>query len=101
MESKIISQVKNNSLGREEFVLVVSSDNNPSKKEIAEALNKDAELTVVRQIKGSFGKNSFDVDAVVYNTKVDKDKVEVITRKARKKLAEEAKKAAEAAKGAQ
>jgi ribosomal protein S24E len=100
MESKIISHIKNGSLNREEFILNVSSDSNPSKKDIAEALKKDVELTVVRQIKGSFGKNSFDVDAVVYNTKVDKDKIEVIPRKVRKKLVAEAKKAAEAARGA-
>ena len=98
MESKIISDVKNNSLNREEFVLEVVSENNPSKKDIAEVLKKDVELTVVKQIRGSFGKNKFDVEAVVYNTKVDKDKFEVTPRKVRKKLAEEAKKAAEAAK---
>ena len=100
MESKIISQIKNNSLNREEYVLDVSSDKNPSKTDIAESLGKDAELTVVKKIKGSFGKNKFDVEAVVYNTKVDKDKIEVTLRKVRKKLVAEAKKAAEAARGA-
>jgi ribosomal protein S24E len=100
MESKIISDVKNNSLNREEFVLEVVSENNPSKKDIAEVLKKDVELTVVKQIRGSFGKNKFDVEAVVYNTKVDKDKFEVTPRKVRKKAVAEKKKADEEARKA-
>lgn len=101
MEFKIISQIKNASLNREEYVILISSEKNPSKVEISEALKKDAELTVVKKIKGSFGKDSFDVEAVVYNTKVDKEKFEVTPKKVRKKMVEEAKKAAEAAKGTQ
>lgn len=100
MENKIISQIKNTSLNREEYVLLVSSEKNPSKIEIAEVLQKDADLTIVKKIKGSFGKNSFDIEAVVYNTKIDKDKFEVTPRKVRKKAVAEKKKADEEARKA-
>lgn len=98
MNTKIISQEKNASLHREEYVMHVSSEKNPSKQEIVDAIKKDAALTVVKQIKGSFGKGDFEVEAVVYDSKEAMDKVETLSRKTRDKIKEDAKKAAEAAK---
>jgi ribosomal protein S24E len=100
MESKIISQKKNLSLNRTEYILDVESEKNPSKQDIVGLLKSDAELTVVRKIGGSFGKGTFNVDAIVYNTAADKVKVETIPRKVRKKAVAEAKKAAADARAA-
>ena len=100
MESKTIKEFKNLSLNRTEYLLDVKADKNPSKAEIIDLLKSDAELTVVRKIEGSFGKDVFRVDVVVYKSAEDKKRVETIPRKVRKKLAEEAKKAAEANKSA-
>jgi len=94
MESKILKQNKNLSLNRTEYILDVKADKNPSKLDIIALLKSDTELTVVRQIDGSFGKDTFTVDAIVYNTPADKVKVETIPRKVRKKAVAEAKKAA-------
>ncbi len=100
MEIKTISNIKNPSLKREEFVLSISADKNPSKKDIVDYLKSDEKLTNVKKIIGSFGKNIFDADVLVYDNKEAMDKSEPIPRKVRKKMAEEAKKAAEAAKSA-
>jgi len=100
MEHKIISTKKNEGLERQEFVLTVEAGKNPTKKEIIEILKTEDGLTIVKKIRGSFGKGHFDVEAVVYATKEARDRIEVTPRKIRKKAAEEAKKAAEAAKAA-
>ena len=98
MEHKIISQTKNPLLGREEFLMELVAEKNPSKTEIVALLKKDESLCVVRKIVGSFGSGTFSVDAIVYDSKEAKDNIERPNRKARKKAADEAKKAAEAAK---
>jgi ribosomal protein S24E len=100
MESKTIKENKNLSLNRTEYILDVKSEKNPSKQDIIALLKSDAELTVVRQIDGSFGKDTFMIDAIVYNTPADKLRVETIPRKVRKKAVAEAKKAAADARAA-
>jgi ribosomal protein S24E len=100
MKFETISQIKNPSLQREEFVLKVESEKTPSNKEIIALLGKNETLSVVKQIKGSFGKEDFDVEVVVYDNQKAKDEIEVVGRKIRKKLEAEAKKAADAAKAA-
>jgi ribosomal protein S24E len=98
MEMKIISQKKNPFLHREEFVLNLQSEKNPSFEEVKKTLGKNDALTIVKEIKGNFGAATFNAEVVVYDSEEGKNKVEKISRKQRKKLAEEAKKAAEAAK---
>jgi ribosomal protein S24E len=100
VEHKIISKTTNPYMGREEVRLALTAGKNPTKKEVVEALKSDEGLTVVRAIRSSFGSDKFEAEAFVYASKESKDKIETIPRKVRKKLAEEAKKAAEAAKTA-
>lgn len=102
MEHKILKQNKNPFLNREEVVIQLNAQKNPSFADIKSALGKDENLIVVKSVRGNFGRDTFNAEAVIYNSEEDKNKVEKISRKQRKKLAEEAKKAAEAAKaGAQ
>ena len=61
---------------------------------------KPEENIVVSKIHGKFGMKKFDIEAKVYNTEEDKIKYEVLTKKHKKKLAEEVKKAEEEAKKA-
>ena len=95
METKIIKSTKNPLLNREEIVLEIKSSKNPNFEEVKEKIGKDKDLTIVKKIKGNFGKHSFLIEAVVYHSKESKDKVEKISRKARKKMQEEVKKAAQ------
>lgn len=94
MEMKILKQSKNPFLHREEFTLHLTSEKNPSFAEVKDALGKDANLTIVKSISGNFGRESFNAEVLVYDSDDSKNKIEKISRKERKKLAEEAKKAA-------
>ncbi len=94
MESKIIKQEKNPFLQREEITIEITSKAAPSEAEAKEQLGKDEALTVVKKINTNFGRQTFLVEAVVYDTKEAREKVETIPQKVRKKM-EADKKAAE------
>jgi len=100
MESKILKQEKNPFLNREEIVIELSSEIAPKIDEVKEAVGKDSDLTIVKKISSNFGKHVFSADVVVYDNIEAKEKVEVIPKKVRKKMAEEAKAKEEADKKA-
>jgi len=100
MEIKTIKHIKNPLLHREEYVLHISSSSNPSFADIIKHMGKNEELTIVNGVKGNFGTNEFHSEVTVYDSKEARNKIEKISRKERRKLAEEAKKQAEAAKAA-
>ena len=101
MESKIITQEKNPFLEREEITLEIKNGTAPSLEEVKTEIGKDAELIVVKKVNTSFGKKVFIVEAVIYDSKEAKEKVETIPQKVRKKMAEEAKATEAAAKKAE
>ena len=101
METKIINQVKNPFMEREEFTLEITNEVAPSFEEVKVELKKDADLTVVKKVKTNFGRQTFIVEAVVYDNAEAKNKVEVIPQKIRKKMEAERKAAEEAAKKAE
>jgi ribosomal protein S24E len=100
MKSKIISQKKNPFLGREEILIEFENNTTPSYEEIKKSLGKNEDLTVIKKVRANFGRYKFVADVVVYEDKDRKDKVEVIPKKIRKKMAEEKKKAEEEARKA-
>jgi ribosomal protein S24E len=105
METKIIEEKKNPFLERTEIALEIKSDAAPSAEEVKTEIGKDAELTVIKKINTNFGRQTFVVEAVVYDNAEAKEKVETVPQKVRKKMEadkkaaeEEAAKAAEAEK---
>ena len=101
MNTKIIKQEKNPFLDREELVLEITNDATPSLDEVKAEIGKDAELTVVKKINTNFGKQTFMVEAVVYDNAEAKEKIETIPQKVRKKMEAEKKVAEEVAKKAE
>jgi ribosomal protein S24E len=101
MEMKILKQQKNPFLHREEFELEISSVTTPSYAEVSKELGKNQELTLIKSITGNFGRHIFNSEAFVYDSKEAKAKIEKISRKERKKIAEAAKAAALSAPQAQ
>lgn len=95
MEHKILKQEKNPLLHREEYSIEIQSDTNPSFEDVKKIIGKDAEVVVIKSINGNFGRDIFLVEALVYNSKKDRETVEKIPRKIKKKLEEQAKKAEE------
>ena len=101
MESKIIKEEKNPFLERMEFELEIRNEVAPSFDDVKTELGKDADLTVVKKVNTNFGKQVFKVEAVVYDNKEAKEKIETVPQKVRKKMAEEQKAADDAAKKAE
>ena len=81
MESKIISQTKNPFLHREEYVVEMKSDVNPSFDDVKKSLGKDGDLTVVKKIRGNFGRHRFNADVFVYDNKDMMKRIEKIKKK--------------------
>ena len=114
MKTKIIKREKNPFLEREELVLEIENDSTPTSDEVKKEIGKNAELTVIKKINTNFGKQTFIVEAIVYDNAKAKEKIETIPQKIRKKIEadkkteeetkkkaeEEAKKAAEEVKTA-
>ena len=96
MELQIIKQEKNPFLEREEFTLEIKNEVAPSFEEVKTELKKDPELTIVKKINTNFGRQTFKVEAVVYDNKEAKNRVETIPKKIRKKMEADEKAAAEA-----
>ena len=101
MESKIIKENKNPFLERTEFTLEIKNKTAPSFDEVKTELKKDVDLTVIKKVNTNFGRQVFIVEAVVYDSKEAKEKIETIPQKVRKKIAEEKKAADDATKKAE
>lgn len=102
LKMEILQNKKNNLMHREEIIVTLHSDITPSKiqiiERISEQMKKSPENIVVEKIQGSYGTRNVKVYAKVYDDLISKQKFEVVSRKTRKKSAEEAKKSAEAVK---
>ena len=100
METKVIAEVKNPFLGRDELTVEISVEDMPTKDALVESLGKDKELVDIRGIKSNFGRGTFVGDVVVYDSKESKDKYMTIPKKVRAKMEADRKAAEEAAKKA-
>jgi ribosomal protein S24E len=85
-----IKDFKNDLLNRREVKLVVTAGKNPGLAEavkmIAEHFKSKEEVIVVKTLKSKFGRDSFLVDAFIYDSAADKTRVE--PRKKEKKSAD-------------
>jgi len=85
MEIKHINEKKNLVFDRKEIEAKIISEISPSNKEvltaIAKKLSVPEEAIKIRGIYGEFGSKEFDVQANVYKSKADKEKVERKTKK--------------------
>jgi len=97
---EIKKDFKNSLFKRQEISGELESEKNPSfdevKRFISEKIKKPEETIEVRNVKGNFGKHIFYVDAYVYESEEDLDKMKQLT-KTKKQRTKEAKKAKEEA----
>ena len=77
---KTLENKDNYLLNRKEIKIVIQADKNPSFNEALLIFNKefkaDPEATVIKNVKGKFGRDTFLLTAFVYKTKEDKEKFE-------------------------
>jgi len=96
MESQILQQTKNPFLEREEYIIKITNETTPTFDEAKSQIGKDTDLIVIKKINTNFGKKTFEVEAVVYDNKEAKEKIETIPKKIKKKMEAERKAAEEA-----
>ena len=84
---EVIRDFKNDLLKRREISIVIESNSNPgfekSSKAIADKFRVSDDIITVKNIYGKFGSNNFTIDAFIYNSAEDKNKL-----KSKKKLKE-------------
>ena len=82
MEIKIDN--RNELFKRQEIVVELESDKNPSfdetKKKLSEKFSKPEENIDVYRIKGNFGKNKFKVEVNIYDSKEDLENIKKLER---------------------
>lgn len=71
---------RNELLRRREVKLIINEDSNPgiqkSIKMIAEQFKTSEELIAIKTLKSKFGRNTFLIDAFIYDSAKDKERIE-------------------------
>ena len=77
---KVNSDFRNELLKRKEVLAEIEAGKNPgflmSQKEIANHFKVSEELVVMKALRGNFGSSSFLIDAFIYDSAEDRDKIE-------------------------
>ena len=85
MTLKIIEEKENQLFGRKEIKAALESDITPSRTQILELLSEKfgvpKENIKIKGIRGNFGTNGFSIEANIYNSKEEKDFVELKKKK--------------------
>lgn len=101
---KILEEKQNPLFPRKEILAELESETSPQESEVIEALatltKSVPESIKIRNILGKFGTNLFKVNAFIYSSPEDKNKIEMKTKKEKEAEAKAAAEAAEAAKKA-
>lgn len=77
---EIKTEFRNDLLKRKEVILTMESTTNPGKEtvtnEIVKVMKTDVKEIVLRTIKNNFGTHKYVIEAFVYDSKEDLDKIE-------------------------
>jgi ribosomal protein S24E len=77
---KTINDIKNELLNRRELKIIIEAASTPNfpaiSKMISEQFGAGEELIAIKKISGKFGQNSFLIEAFIYKTSKDKEKIE-------------------------
>lgn len=77
---KTVKDFRNPLLKRRELKLLIESGKNPgfqeSLKQVAKQFKSNEENIVIRELKSKFGRNTFLVDAFIYDSVQDKERIE-------------------------
>lgn len=76
----VLEDKKNGLLKRREVRFIVQAESNPgfenAKKMVAEKFNCSEDVIVVNGVKGKFGRDTFLIEALIYDSVEDKNKIE-------------------------
>ena len=75
-----MKEFSNSLLHRKEVKFIVESESNPgfanALKMVSDKYNAKEDLIAVKRVEGKFGRNTFLVDAFIYDSVESKDKIE-------------------------
>ena len=76
-----VKDVKNDLLNRREIKIIIEADSNPGNAKavqiIADEFKSSPENIVIKTLKSKFGRNTFLLDAFIYNSAKDKERIEL------------------------
>jgi len=76
----VISDFRNDLLKRKEVKLIIESQSNPGFQNslgiLAQHFKAKEETIAMKAVKSKFGRNTFLIDAFIYDSKEDKDNIE-------------------------
>jgi len=82
---KVINEKENPLFGRKEIKIEIKSEITPKKtdvsKLISEKFSSKPENILVKKIAGKFGSKNFTVSANIYNSKKERDEIELRSKK--------------------
>ena len=77
---KIIKEIKNDLLKRKEIQFVIEAEKNPgldgSKRILVDRMKTSEDNVAVKFVKSKFGTNEFLIEAFIYGSKQDKERIE-------------------------
>ena len=77
---KVIKDFRNDLLKRREVEMVIEADNNPGFSESGNRITKEFNVALdnvaVKAIRGKFGSNEFLIEAFIYDSVSDLEKIE-------------------------
>ncbi len=77
----ILKDLKNELLNRREIEIVLTAEKNPGMKDaaknIATHFKVDESTVVVKAVRSRFGRDQFIIEAMIYDSVKDKDRVEL------------------------
>jgi ribosomal protein S24E len=81
---EIIKDLKNDLLKRREVKLLIKSDKNPgftaALDKVAEKFNVNKDFVFVNNVRSKFGRDTFLIDAFVYHSAEDKERLKPKTK---------------------
>ena len=76
----VIKDFRNDLLKRREVKIVINAEKNPgltnSAKTVADNFKADENLVVVKTLKSKFGRDTFLIEAFIYGSVADKERIE-------------------------
>lgn len=76
----LIKDFKNDLLKRREVKLIITAEKNPgiasASQKIAEELKVNEDVIAIKTLKSKFGRDTFLIDAFIYNSVKDKETIE-------------------------
>ena len=90
----VIKDFRNDLLKRREVKIVVNAEKNPgfanALKSVAEKFKADENVTFVKEVKSKFGRDTFLIDAFIYDSFKDKERIEPKKKEKKKEGAAQA-----------